>query len=126
VARAKGIEVYSYFTKRAHGRHKPGVMNKLEAAYELHLEGEKQAGRVLWYSFEAVTFKLAADCRLTPDFLVLMADGSIECHEVKGFMREDALIKLKVAAREFPITFRLVKQVPAREGGGWDIKEIIP
>ncbi len=40
-------------------------------------------------------------------------------HEVKGFMRDDAAVKLKVAAKMHPWwTFRLVK----KSKKGWDIK----
>ncbi|MGD0968655.1 MAG: hypothetical protein ABR949_10240 [Candidatus Aquilonibacter sp.] len=63
--------------------------------------------------------KLAPDTRYTPDFAVMLADGSLEMHETKGFMREDALVKIKLAAELFPFRFFLVK----RDRDGWDVKE---
>jgi hypothetical protein len=68
-----------------------------------------------------VTFKLAADCRYTPDFMVFMCDGTIEFHETKGFMREDARVKLYTAAAQWPyFKFVIVKRL----GHGWTFKDV--
>lgn len=107
------------------GRLKVGVMNKSEAAYAAHLETRRQAGEVAGYWFEAVTFRLADGCRYTPDFLVQLADGALECHEVKGaraIFRDDARVKIKVAAELMPHRFVAVYPRPKREGGGWDVE----
>jgi len=48
------------------------------------------------------TLKLADNCRYTPDFMSLDADGQVTFWEVKGFFRDDAKVKVKVAARKFP------------------------
>jgi len=48
------------------------------------------------------TLKLADDCRYTPDFAVLRECGQVVFYEVKGFFRDDAKVKIKVAARLFP------------------------
>ena len=85
-------------------------MNKTEAGYALLLEARKRAGQVQDYWFEGLTLKLAHDTRYTPDFFVVLADGSCELHEVKGFMRDDANVKLKVAARLFPFPVFLVRK----------------
>lgn len=45
-----------------------------------------------------VTLRLGDDCRYTPDFFTPDL-GVYTFWEVKGFMRDDALVKLKVAAR---------------------------
>ncbi len=108
---------------RAKARRRPGVMNKTEAAYADHLEMQRLAGEVLWYAYESVTLKLADDCRYTPDFAVVRADMSLEMHEVKGFWRDDARVKIKVAAEKFPFAFIAVTQVPVRQGGGWKFEE---
>jgi hypothetical protein len=94
----------------------PGEMNKTELAYSEFLEGLRMAGKVSWWSFEAVTFKLAADTRYTPDFLVMLPGGEMECHEVKGFWRDDARVKIKVAAAMFPFQFLAVSKSKA----GWE------
>lgn len=108
---------------KAKARRVPGRMNKTEAAWALQLEAERRDGAVLAYHFEAVTFKVGDDCRYTPDFFVVLADGSIRFDEIKGFIRDDALVKVKVAARMFPwFTFRVVRRVK----GAWDVKEVQP
>ena len=48
-----------------------------------------------------ITLKLADDCRYTPDFNAVDANGQIVFYECKGFFRDDAKVKIKVAARLF-------------------------
>jgi hypothetical protein len=109
---------------RARGRAVPAPsgMNKLEKRYAQHLDLLRLAGEVAAWRFEAVTLKLAVDVRYTPDFLVILAGGEIELHETKGFMRDDARIKLRTAARMFPwFVFRKIRQSKA---GGFEIEEV--
>lgn len=105
---------------RARGRHRPGHMNKLEARYCQQLEIEKNIGKVLWWSFEAIKFKLADKTYLTPDFIVMTNDGYLEAHEVKGFWEDDARAKIKVAADKFPVKFVAVQW----KSGAWVYEEI--
>jgi hypothetical protein len=86
-------------------------MNKTEEAYALDLEIRKRAGLVEWYMFEGIKLRLADNTFLTPDFFVMLPDGTLEAHEVKGFMQEDANVKLKVAAALYPLVFRLVRRI---------------
>ena len=97
-------------------------MNKTEARYEQLLEGRRLAGELRRYDYEALTLRLAHDCRYTPDFFVIAADGRIELHEVKGaHIWEDSKIKIKVAAAQFPcFRFYLAKW----EHGEWAIAEV--
>ena len=88
-------------------RKKPGEMNKLEARYSRLLDLERAAGRIVDWHYEAVKFRLARLCFLTPDFLVIYPDGRREMHDVKGFMEDDALVKIKVAAQLYQ-DFRFV------------------
>jgi hypothetical protein len=74
------------------------------------LRARQLTGEIAWFAFEAVTLKLADDTRYTPDFAVMLTNGTIEMHEVKGFMRDDARVKLRVAARLFPFVFRLARK----------------
>lgn len=54
--------------------------------------------------------------------LVLLADGTVEFHEVKGgFFRDDAKVKLRVAAQESPM-FRFKLFQKTRQG--WQVKEL--
>ena len=104
---------------RGRGRvsqHEPGRMNKTEAAHAERLELRKKAGEIAGYWFEAVKLRLADKTWLTPDFLVMLADGTLEFHEVKGgFVRDDSLVKLKVAASLYPL-FRFVLCEKHRNG----------
>ena len=67
------------------------------------LHGRKLLGEISAYRFEPYWFGLANDCRYKPDFEVVMPDGGIEYHEVKGgYVREDGKIKFKVAGQMYP------------------------
>lgn len=101
------------------GRHRPGHMNKTEAAYGLVLEARRRQGEILWYSFEAVKLKLADKTYYTPDYLVMTNDNWLEFHEVKGFWEDDARVKIKCAAEKFPFKFIAVSRK-----GGWKAEEI--
>lgn len=106
---------------RGRGRHRPGVMNKLETKYAAELEWQRRDGQIFWYAYESVKFKLADKTFYTPDFMVMKWSGDIELHEVKGFWEEDARIKIKCAADKFPFmfsAFRLVKGTWQREDFG--------
>ncbi len=104
-------------------RHKPGEMNHLETAYAHKLEAEKLAGRILWYAFESIKFKLAPATFYNPDFLVMIENGELEIHETKGtrkgkpFAEDDAMVKLKVVAEKFPLfRFKMIWRV----GSEWN------
>lgn len=104
------------------GRLKPGERNKTEAAYEAHLRLREHAGEVLWFHFEGLKLRLADNTFYTPDFVVLAADGVLECHEVKGFWTDDARVKVKVAAAQYPFRFLAVTARAKRDGGGWAVE----
>jgi len=106
------------FDTRALGRLKAGAMNKTEAAYSSLLEARRAAGEVAWYLFEGLKFRLADNTFYTPDFAVMLTDGQLEAHEVKGFWADDARVKIKVAAERFPVRFIAVK-APKRKGDDW-------
>jgi hypothetical protein len=101
------------------GRLKPGTMNKLEQEYDLLLDGQRHHGEVLWYRFEGIKLRLADNTFYTPDFAVMAADGVMECHEVKGFWRDDARAKIKIAASLYPFRFLAVTRAPKKDGGGF-------
>lgn len=105
-------------------RHKPGEMNNSEKAYAGTLEGRILTGEIICYWFEQWTFKLAVDCRLTPDFMLMLPTGELQVHDVKGFMTDDALVKLKVMAEKFPFDVFTAKKLAKKDGGGWEIKQI--
>ena len=77
-------------------------MNKTETKYSCQLENLRHCGHVLAWKFEALTFRLAYRCHYTPDFLVV-TPVEIQIHEVKGgYVREDGLVKWKMAAELHP------------------------
>lgn len=99
-------------------------MNGTEKRRAIELEAERRNGLIVLWKYEAVTLKLADDTRYTPDFFVLLHDGTVRMEETKGFLRDDALVKIKVAAALFPF-FRFVMYTvrPKKEGGGWVIRD---
>jgi hypothetical protein len=40
---------------------------------------------------------------------------------VKGFFRDDAKVKVKVAAEKFPLRFVVARERPKKLGGGWEV-----
>lgn len=105
------------------GRLKPGQMNKSEAAYAQHLDTLKAEGAVLWYRFEGMKLRLADNTFYTGDFVVMVADGTIEIREVKGFWQDDARAKIKIASDQYPFRFVAVKARAKKHGGGWEEEE---
>lgn len=105
------------------GRLKAGAMNKTEAAYAAHLEQRRMAGEVAWYRFEGLKFRLADSTFYTPDFAVMLSDGAMEAHEVKGFWQDDARAKIKIAADLYPFRFVAIKAKAKKDGGGWVVEE---
>lgn len=101
------------------GRLKTGEMNKSEEAYAEHLKELLHQGRILWFRFEGLKFRLANNTFYTPDFAVMNEAGQMECHEVKGFWQDDARAKIKIAADQYPFRFIAVKAKAKRDGGGW-------
>ena len=111
-------------------------MNKVESKYAQYLDIQKASGAVRWWAFEAVTVKIGNDCRFTPDFLVMAADGSLSFADTKGTIKiktgrragqtkphveEDAAVKARVLAANFVIPIYFVWQ---REDGEWERREL--
>ena len=105
------------------GRLKTGAMNKTEQAYADYLEINRVCGDVAWYKFEGVKLRLADNTFYSPDFAVMMSDGRMQMHEVKGFWQDDARVKIKVAADLYPFEFIAIKAKAKKDGGGWE-KEV--
>lgn len=105
------------------GRLKTGQRNKTESAYETFLEARRRVGDVLWFKFEGVKLRLADNTFYTPDYAVMLANGQMEMHEVKGaraIFADDAKVKVKVAAETYPFPFVVAFPVPKSKGGGWE------
>lgn len=105
------------------GRLKVGRMNKTEAEYAALLEQRRRAGEVEWFKFEGMKFRLGDNCHYTPDFAVMLAGGRMQMHEVKGFWRDDAKVKIKSAAENYPFQFIAVRKQSKKAGGGFAVEE---
>lgn len=91
-------------------------MNGTEREYAQTLSIMLGAGEIRRFDFEPVKLRLAKSTFYTPDFRVVNSDGVVEMHEVKGFWRDDARVKIKVAAATHPYRFVAVSKA---KGGGW-------
>lgn len=100
-------------------RRQPGKMNRLEASYARHLDARKAAGEVLAWWFERVAFRVGTACFWHADFLVQVADGTLEIHDCKGYARDDATVKARAVADEFPFD---VYHVTHSKKDGWRLK----
>lgn len=113
----KGIGV------RKNGHSVGRQMNKTEREFSILLEARKQKGEICGWSYETVKLRLADRTTYTPDFLTWEFAWDDEtpvrlCFiEIKGFKREDAMVKYKVAREQFPwATFEMWE----RKGGSWN------
>jgi hypothetical protein len=99
------------------------VMNKLESRFACQLEAWRLSGEIMeWRAFPSA-LSLARRCVYHPDFFARFPDGTEVMYEVKGFMREDAAVKLRVAADKF----RMYKFVVVRfKNHEWVFTEIRP
>lgn len=78
-------------------------MNKTEVRYAQRLGGLIACGAVQAFAFEGLTVRLAKRTRYTPDFLVVLPDGRLELHEIKGgHIWDDSKVKFKVAREMYP------------------------
>jgi hypothetical protein len=109
--------LYTRFDRFALGRLPTGTMNKTETAYASHLDLRKLDGGILWYKFEGIKLRLADNTFYTVDFPLMRRDGMMEMHEIKGFMQDDANVKIKVAASMYPFQFYIVRKAKI----GWDM-----
>jgi hypothetical protein len=112
---------------RALGRLKSGERNKTEAAFEAHLERLKMSGEILWHAFDSVKLRLAGSTFLSVDFFILTKDFRLQAIDVKGSMAiitDDAKVKMKVAAENFPWEFFYAIPRPKKDGGGFMLVEV--
>lgn len=104
-------------------------MNKTETAWAEQLEIRKLAGELVAWKFEPVKLRLANKTFYTPDFMVIRSDGTLEFQDVKGRdgsgpggWEDDAKVKIKVAAKQFP-EFHFVGVAKLPRGAGWKATE---
>jgi hypothetical protein len=82
------------------------VRSAWEANYARYLSWLKKMGRVLAWEYEPRTFVFARIKRgtrsYTPDFMVTLAGGRIEWHEVKGWLDQKSRTRLARMRRYYP------------------------
>jgi hypothetical protein len=95
-------------------------MNKTEREWSVMLEARRVAGELLYWSYEPIKVRMADNTFYTPDFLVVLASGAMELHEVKGaFVMDDARLKFKLVAEHFPAALVWAQKV---KGGAWKVE----
>lgn len=99
----------------------PRGMNKLELRWSQELELERQAGTIRGWRFNEIRLKLADGSWFKCDFWVVCADGSVRMDETKGYWRESARVRIRVAARLFP-EFRF-RAIQWKGHAGWKVEE---
>ncbi len=77
------------------------TMNKTEQRYSIQLEMLKLSRQIIEWRFEPLKFKLAKNTLYTPDFLVVTKEH-MKLVEIKGFLRDDAAVKFKMARELYP------------------------
>lgn len=77
-----------------------------EANYARYLNHLVSVGSILSWRFEPKSFVfegvVSGVCTYTPDFEVVVSDGCIEWHEVKGWMDENSKIRIARMAEYYP------------------------
>lgn len=86
--------------------------SKWEADYAKHLELLATAGRIVDWDYEPVRLEIGEGAVYTPDFRITTLGALTEMHEVKGYRREAAMVRIRVAAKLYRrIRFVLVTKV---------------
>jgi hypothetical protein len=97
-------------------------MNRTEERYAAHLALLQQTGRIARWWFGAFKVRLADKTWYTPDFLVKDPEGFWEWHETKGWMEDDAAVKLKVTSDLYwDVPVKVVREVR----DGWTLKDVL-
>jgi hypothetical protein len=82
------------------------VRSTWEANYARYLKWLVMLGEIRRWEYEPETFEFHGIKRgsrfYTPDFKITNNDGSIEYHEIKGYMDQPSLTKLKRMAKYYP------------------------
>lgn len=111
-------------TQRAKARQPPPpYRSKTEQRFAQHLDLQFKAGEIKGWKYEPMRLNLGGGAWYKPDFEVIEDDLSITLFEVKGFWREAARVRIKVAAANFP-EFRFVGVQEKR--GTWEYEDIEP
>jgi len=108
--------------------HRRSEMNKTEAAYGLELSVLKAAGKVEWFEFQPMRFKVGKDdsgrdAWYTPDWISMLSDGALEAVDCKGSgpIQEASYVRIRAAALLYPIRFIIARM---QKNGSFERREI--
>lgn len=77
--------------------------SKWEAEYATYLDYQKATNTIWDWDYEPESLVIGVGAKYTPDFKVWITfGGRVEYREVKGYKREAAMVRLRVAAARFP------------------------
>ena len=134
IANQAALQRRTELRARGRVRKRSGEMNRTEIAFSEELSRMKFAGEIAWWGWDCITLRLADRTHYRPDFAVLYADGLLRMIDTKGakkkgddyvpFCEEDAKMKLKIVAEQFPIIFAIAYRLPKKAGGGWRIADV--
>lgn len=107
-----------------YGRYK----SKAEALYAAELDAQLRAGEIIGWEYEPWSMKLTEarvvgdktrpGVRYTPDFVIVTPINRLRIVEVKGFQREAAIARFKMASDKWPwFEWIMVR----RKGAGWEV-----
>jgi len=98
--------------------------NDTERDYAEHLVLLRIAGAIYAWAYTSIRLRIGgkkgSPIFYTPDFMVILSDGQVEFHEVKGFWREAARVRIQAAAERYPF-FKFV--AISRVKGAWQFEE---
>ncbi|WP_455387587.1 DUF1064 domain-containing protein [Petrachloros mirabilis] len=102
--------------------------SKWEAQYAAELDFQLRAGEILQWEYEPWSMKLTEPrivngktqpgVRYTPDFVLWLPDKRIRCVEVKGYEREAAIARYKMAVEKYPL---FEWEMVEKKQGGWTV-----
>lgn len=95
------------------------TLNKTELAWSARERFRMNAGEVRRFWMQSVKIQIAPRCWYTPDCLTEEASGLLVFTELKGFLRDDALVKFKDAQKLMP--FARWQMVKRGKGGAWEV-----
>lgn len=106
------------------------VRSTWEANYARYLNWLQLHGEILSWEFEPDTFEFHRIKRgtrfYTPDFKVTNKDGSVEYHEVKGWMNPASKTKLSRMARYYPAVKIVLIDAPVYRALTKQLRGLIP
>lgn len=128
----------SHAAGHEHGRHKGGkradlgglyVRSRWEANWARYLNWQQAHGLIVSWSYEPDTFEfpIKRGTRFyTPDFKVTLPDGSVEYHEVKGWMTPQSVTRAKRMAKYHPDVKIVMVERTRYQGVARTMRALIP